>query len=108
MAQRSTAQILHRSTNMSTRLRSASPNEKQTRRESLDRGGEYRKRKKDRGQDRYSDEESSKESKDLPHHAKPLSDADYFLKNAELRAWLKEEKDRVCVSKKHELYERFI
>ncbi|OCB86227.1 hypothetical protein A7U60_g6817 [Sanghuangporus baumii] len=35
-----------------------------------------------------------KDSKPLPRGAQPLTDGDYFLKNAEFRVWLKEEKDR--------------
>ncbi|KAL5494866.1 hypothetical protein ACEPAI_328 [Sanghuangporus weigelae] len=38
--------------------------------------------------------EREKDSKPLPHGAQPLTDGDYFLKNAEFRVWLKEEKDR--------------
>ena len=30
------------------------------------------------------------------HGVSPISESDYFLKNAELRVWLKDEKDKVC------------
>lgn len=35
------------------------------------------------------------DSKPLPHGSSIIDDDDYFLKNAEFRLWLKEDKDRV-------------
>jgi hypothetical protein len=33
---------------------------------------------------------------ELPKDVLPISESDYFLKSAEFRAWLKEEKGKVC------------
>ncbi|KAL5519346.1 hypothetical protein ACEPAH_1029 [Sanghuangporus vaninii] len=70
-----------------------------TRRRSRSRSPIHRKRslspEYERDHRRRRDEgEREKDSKPLPHGAQPLTDGDYFLKNAEFRVWLKEENDR--------------
>jgi hypothetical protein len=40
---------------------------------------------------------SPERRRDLPSGAEPISESDYFLKNAEFRAWLHEEKRKVCL-----------
>lgn len=49
---------------------------------------------KERRRQRIKDDKNG-DSRALPLGAQTLSDEDYFLKNAEFRSWLKEEKDRV-------------
>ncbi|KAI5121855.1 hypothetical protein M0805_003288 [Coniferiporia weirii] len=48
----------------------------------------------DRAIESKKDRKEKEKDKPLPHGAGPLSDSDYFLRNAEFRGWLKEEKDR--------------
>jgi hypothetical protein len=34
---------------------------------------------------------------ELPKDVSPISESDYFLKSAEFRVWLKDEKGKVCI-----------
>ena len=54
----------------------------------------YRSRSKS-PQRRRSDSPEQKGANKLPQNAEEISESDYFMKNDEFRAWLKEEKDRV-------------
>ncbi|KIK71520.1 hypothetical protein GYMLUDRAFT_33711 [Collybiopsis luxurians FD-317 M1] len=56
--------------------------------------------------------ERSEEDIRLPHNAKPLSEDDYFKKNDEFRAWLKEEKgkylDELSGEKSRSYFRKFV
>ena len=43
-----------------------------------------------------SQRRSESSNRHLPGSAEPISDSDYFLKSAEFRVWLKEEKHKVA------------
>lgn len=86
----------YRSRSPSERRRSESPPRRRERSRDNDRDVKSKKRRHqdyDRERDHPSD--ASDEVLDLPEGAKSITQDDYFLRNAEFRKWLKDEKDRV-------------
>ncbi|KAG9222135.1 hypothetical protein CCMSSC00406_0009586 [Pleurotus cornucopiae] len=55
---------------------------------------------------------SPERSRDLPHNASPISESDYFLKSAEFRIWLKDEKrkyfDELSGEKARSYFRKFV